>query len=313
MVDFRLILLCLAECYILSFAIPPDLFGSRMLHNADVDEEYTGRLDRADTAQTIQEVLRLLFPEEEPQAAFQGLVVKEINDDTHSSPLGRVGFTDDGESSWQTRPATQDDYDSLDEQQEASKCRTPVNVTINAYKEFGIDEGYGTHIWPQCVTVPRCAADSGCCVAGEICMGVEDTQIQLPKLFLVYTIANSHVAMKNFTSYKSCSCRPDPFYNAAEAVTDSKCLQTESCPSPKIWNDERCTCECSKACPSPYAQDPDSCVCDCLHSNKLCGKIKRGLKPLASEGCQCVQNNDCGAPACRTGNFETSQCRCLST
>ncbi|XP_070552530.1 vascular endothelial growth factor A-like [Ptychodera flava] len=298
MAEIRLLLLSLAGFFAVTTTTPLNVFGTRRLLVNPDEEAPSYRLDQASKATTIEDVLRILFPDREPADVWQELTVERdvLNNEA------RLG------QSVVTRPATSDDLFQIQNQVDESQCSIPINVTVDAYQELGYEKGLGTHLWPDCVTVPRCHSQCGCCGEGQICSSTSDSKVEIQKMFYVFTESDSHVAIKNITAHTYCTCQADV---GGVPISSTLCPPPqEGCSPRQVWDDKSCACKCAKMCPEPYLQDPYTCECDCLHSNKACGKVKRGQRRLPDAGCQCVESNDCDEPTCKYGLFDMIGCRC---
>ncbi|XP_070554236.1 vascular endothelial growth factor D-like [Ptychodera flava] len=306
------LLVSLTVYHSLTIALPtysPSDHGLR----AYAEVQTTEIQDQVRKAKSIRDVLQILYPRQDPEEILRELMVVEGTIDRFSTSRGRIGQSDEGVL-LMTREATQGDLKEMDRQgNENVECGLPVNVTVDAYQELGIEKRLGRSLWPECVTVPRCSPNSGCCPEDHVCTEITDKNALVQKLFLIHENAapRPHIEVKYITSHTSCHCTPNqrPIVRAPSAVCQPP---SAGCPSPKIWDEIRCTCKCAKGCPEPYSQDPYSCECDCLHSIRQCGKVKRGRLDMAPEECKCVESNACERPTCKFGVFSSRKCSCPS-
>ncbi|XP_006818745.1 uncharacterized protein LOC102804747 [Saccoglossus kowalevskii] len=294
--------------YLLSSPVSVIGFKNLFPHFYETPSQKILEIEEADT---IQDVLAILFPSEDPSDVWRTL---EVREGLSASPGGRFSPGDE-EIIWKNRTTSEmqeQDIPRINNQKAESDCKTPVDQIVDSYEELHIVEGLNTHIWPDCFMVQRCSDTSGCCPTGHICQLKAGSTTMVEKMFLVFTINNNgvsqtHIAMKNVTSHGDCEC-----IAAVESIENSACSKPPRlCPDAKEWNSNTCSCECSKKCPPPYLRDPNSCVCECLHSDRSCGQVKRGLTLLPPSGCECVASGECADPACKSGFFASSQCKCI--
>ncbi|XP_050498091.1 uncharacterized protein LOC114329749 [Diabrotica virgifera virgifera] len=188
-----------------------------------------------------------------------------------------------------------------------SKCLTPLPRVISVQQEH--PDPTRTYI-PACTVLHRCAEDSGCCKRDTRCQ--YKTRVLVSLYFYAKYVGQDHNTIErlDFYNHTECECKDKTEYIPLESEKDpdfgAKSLIEYNLTAEST--NTRCNC------PKPFQSflSLQKCSCDCDKSDQDCITLKKGKEHFSMTNRICIQDNQCGLPACEYGAYMYTEGKCPS-